>query len=162
MRSFVWNVNQWIFVCCFLRLLTISNVFEQGVLQEERPFNPSIKASDAFYYDIEKLICDNKTCLQVACDEDRVVACGYAQIRPSKQSLQHDQHGYLGFMFVLPEYRGKGINKMIMDFLSNWCKGHGITDLYLDVYAQNTSAIRAYEKVGFEPCLVEMKLNLSR
>ena len=149
-----------------LRLATLDDLdtlleFEQGVLEEERPFNSTIKAKGAFYYDIRKLISDNKTCLQVACDGDKLVGCGYAQIRPSKQSLQHEQHGYLGFMYVLPEYRGQGINKMVMEFLSNWCKGQGVKDLYLDVYAQNASAIRAYEKVGFAPSLVEMKVTLS-
>jgi RimJ/RimL family protein N-acetyltransferase len=36
----------------------------------------------------------------------------------------------------------------------------GVTDFYLDVYADNPSAIRAYEKLGFKPNLVEMKMSL--
>jgi len=44
--------------------------------------------------------------------------------------------------------------------LTQWSRDKGAEALYLDVYSQNSSAIRAYEKVGFAPCLVEMKLIL--
>jgi GNAT superfamily N-acetyltransferase len=63
-------------------------------------------------------------------------------------------------MYVEPDYRGLGINKLIIDNLIDWSKQQGIFDLYLDVYDGNDTAIRAYEKVGFSKSLVEMKINL--
>jgi len=32
-------------------------------------------------------------------------------------------------------------------------------DFYLEAYAQNNSALRAYEKLGFKASLLEMKLS---
>jgi len=135
-------------------------VLEQGVVEAERPFNSSIKEVGATYYDLEELIASENACLIIVEDNGKIIGTGYSQIRESKQSLNHEYHGYLGFMYVDPIYRGKGINKEVMDYLIDWTKGNGITDFYLDVYAQNASAIKAYEKVGFAPCLLEMKLNL--
>ena len=90
----------------------------------------------------------------------QIIGTGYAKIRASKKSLKHTKHSYLGFMYVAPTHRGLGINKLIMDRLIDWSKKEGIHDFYLDVYAENDSAIKAYEKVGFVKSVVEMKINL--
>jgi len=135
--------------------------FEQRVLEAERPYNSTIKLEDAFYYDLENLLTSNKSHLLVAEVKDTVVGSGYAQIRASKQSLTHDVHSYLGFMYVAPEYRGRGINRRIVEGLIQWSKSQGISDCYLDVYSDNEAAIRAYEKVGFVNSMIEMKLNLA-
>ncbi|NSY33636.1 GNAT family N-acetyltransferase [Pseudoalteromonas sp. JC28] len=133
---------------------------EQQVIEAERPYNSTIKSQDAKYYDFEKLLTCSNTLVVVGEVSEQIVATGYVQIRASKQQLQHTQHGYLGFMYVAPEHRGKGLNQAIMEHLIAWCKTQNINDFYLDVYSSNAAAIRAYEKAGFTPCLLEMKLHL--
>jgi GNAT superfamily N-acetyltransferase len=133
--------------------------FEQAVVEAERPFNQHIKAKKATYYDIPALINETNSQLLVLEERGQIIATGYIQIRPSKQSLSHKMHGYLGFMYVVPEFRGKGLNRLIMDGLIGWGKAQGIEVFYLDVYADNQAAINAYEKLGFKPSLVEMKLH---
>ena len=132
---------------------------EQKVVEAERPYNSDIKKDKPIYYDIKKLISDSDSYLIVAEDKDEIIATGYAQIQLSKQSLQHEKHAYLGFMYVSEQYRGKGLNKKIFDRLISWSKNQGVNDHYLEVYSGNSSAIRAYDKMGFKPCLIEMKLN---
>lgn len=139
---------------------------EQKVVEAERPYNSTIKSEDARYYDLDRLIAEDSSYLIVAENTDtlspEIIATGYAQIRESKKSLKHTKHSYLGFMYVEPEFRGLGINKLIMDKLITWSKEQGIFDLYLDVYNENDAAIRAYQKSGFAPSLVEMKINLDK
>jgi len=135
--------------------------FEQNVLEAERPFNTSIKPQGASYYDLQSMFNDDKTYLLVALADNKIIGSGYAQLRPSKtSSLVHQVHSYLGFMYVAPEYRGRGINKIIIDELLDWTKKQDVFDVYLDVYDENSAAVRAYEKVGFKKSLVEMKLSL--
>ena len=133
--------------------------FEQKVVEAERPYNASIKKGKPIYYDMKKLISDSDSYLIVAEDKGEIISTGYAQIQLSKASLQHEKHAYLGFMYVAPSYRGKGLNKKIIDKLILWSESRGIYDHYLDVYSGNASAIRAYEKIGFKENMVEMKLN---
>lgn len=135
---------------------------EQAVVEAERPFNKAIKDSGATYYDIENLILSENSYMLVVEVNSQIIATGYVQIRPSKTSLNHESHGYLGFMYVEPEYRGRGLNKTIMDRLIEWCEAKGISDFYLDVYAKNSAAVRAYEKLGFAPTLMEMSLNKNK
>jgi GNAT superfamily N-acetyltransferase len=136
--------------------------FEQGIVEEERPCNDSIKKTSVNYYDLSDLIADPNTNLQLVEHDGRVVGCGYAQLRPSEAAFVHDKHAYLGFMYVEPGVRGQGINTMIVESLISWSRDRGVYDFYLDVYTENRAAIRAYEKVGFTPLQVEMKLNLSK
>ena len=89
-----------------------------------------------------------------ACPE--VVATGYLTIRQSKSYQIHSRHGYLGFMFVVPRLRGKGINMQVMERLIDWGRGKGVEHFYLDVYSDNAPAVRAYEKAGFAKLLHEM------
>lgn len=133
---------------------------EQCVVEAERPYNSSIKSESAIYYDLETLISSDDAYLLVVEAENEIIGTGYAQIRNSKVSLEHDQHAYLGFMYVEPQYRGQGLNPKIVEELVLWSKRKGISNFYLDVYAENDSAVRAYEKVGFEPSLMEMKLSI--
>lgn len=132
---------------------------EQAVVEAERPFNQTIKSDNAIYYDLEDLITSEKAHLLLVEADGEIVATGYAQIRDSKKSLKHEKHSYLGFMYVSPDFRGKGLNGQIIERLINWSKSKGMSDCYLDVYSENESAIKAYEKVGFKSSMVEMKLS---
>lgn len=134
---------------------------EQKIVEAERPFNPSIKPKNAVYYDLDDLISSESAYVLVAEDSERIIGTGYLQIRRSKDSLVHENHGYLGFMFVDPSYRGLGLNPAIMDKLITWGKAKGLRDFYLDVYAENQVAINAYEKSGFAKSMIEMKLTLA-
>lgn len=133
---------------------------EQKVIEAERPYNHTIKPTNALYYDLNNLLIDLDSHLMVAELNDEIIGSGYAQIRESKKSLKHNKHSYLGFMYVAPDRRGLGINRMIIENLISWSKEKGVSDLYLDVYDGNDAAIRAYKKVGFTKTLVEMKINL--
>ena len=132
---------------------------EQKVVDAERPFNTDIKEGKPIYYEMEDLIIGENSHLIVAEENGEIVGTGYSQIQKSKASLQHEYHAYLGFMFVSPKCRGKGLNQQIIKKLISWSKNKGVNDHYLDVYSDNASAIRAYEKIGFKACMIEMKLN---
>ena len=48
---------------------------------------------------------------------------------------------------------------MIIDYLLNWGKEKGYSEFQLDVYTPNISAIKAYEKAGFTPETLTMRIN---
>ncbi|MEO6667933.1 MAG: GNAT family N-acetyltransferase [Ferruginibacter sp.] len=131
--------------------------FEQAVITTERPFDPTLAAGTIHYYDIREMILADHVEILVAEIDSKIVACGYARIEKSKPYLQHNGHAYLGFMFVHPEFRGQGLNAKIITALKEWVVSKGITELRLEVYFDNLSAIAAYEKMGFQKLLIEMR-----
>ncbi|MBQ4916136.1 GNAT family N-acetyltransferase [Maribacter sp. MMG018] len=135
---------------------------EQGVIAAERPFDPTIRNGAITYYDLLDLMENSRAIVLVACDEDKVVATGYALEKPAKHYLDHEVYAYLGFMYTDPEYRGQGINGAIMDRLKKWSLSKGLTELRLTVYNDNEHAIRAYEKVGFKKHMIEMRLRIEK
>jgi ribosomal protein S18 acetylase RimI-like enzyme len=134
--------------------------FEQDLIKTERPFDPTIKPDPVNYYDLKTMLSSTLAEVVVAEADNKIIASGYARINKSKPFLKHSTHAYLGFMYVLPEYRGRGINKRIIDALKNWAVIQNITEFSLEVYYDNISAIKAYEKIGFSKYILEMRFNL--
>lgn len=134
--------------------------FEQGLIDAERPMDPTIKSGKISYYDISLLIKNDNSDVFVVESEGIIIASGYAKIKEDRHYLKHKYQGYLGFMFVPNDHRGKGLNKLIVDELLKWCKQRQIFEIRLDVYNNNPSAIKAYEKAGFSKHLINMRLNI--
>jgi RimJ/RimL family protein N-acetyltransferase len=134
--------------------------FEQGVIEAERPMDPTIREGHINYYDISELITSEASEVYVVEINNTIIASGYAKIKDDRHYLKHKKQGYLGFMFVPKDYRGKGLNKLILDALFKWCKERNIFEIRLDVYDENAPAIKAYEKAGFKKNMVNMRLNI--
>ena len=136
--------------------------FEQGVIDTERPMDADLKRDEIHYYDIKELIQSPTIKMAIAEIDSRLVGCGYAKLQKAKSWHNFDQHAYLGFMYTHPDHRGKGINSAVVEDLKEWCRSKGVNNLALEVYHNNPGAIRAYEKVGFHPKLVEMRIDISK
>ncbi len=134
---------------------------EQGIILAERPFSPTLKGDPVHYYNIEKMITDLQTDVVVAELNGEIIGCGYLRIEDSKPYYKHRQHAYLGMMYVQPGHRGEGINARVIEALKAFAQKRGVTELRLEVFAQNESAIKAYEKAGFQPLLVEMRMSIA-
>lgn len=132
--------------------------FEQELIKAERPFDVTIKEDPVSYYDIKAMIDDDKASVLVVESKGQVVASGYALERRARHYLDHKHYAYLGFMYTIPECRGKGLNGLILDALKSWAKQRELHEIRLTVYEDNIPAVRAYEKVGFRKHIVEMRL----
>ncbi|MEO1101362.1 MAG: GNAT family N-acetyltransferase [Pseudomonadota bacterium] len=134
--------------------------FEQGIIEAERPYDHTLKPDPISYYDIGQLIDSDDAEVAVLELDGEVAASGYAQKRRSSTYRSPDQYAFLGFMYVRPEDRGKGLNKALLDHLLEWARSKNLTEIRLTVYPENEPAVRAYEKAGFAPFLLDMRLNL--
>lgn len=134
--------------------------FEQGVITAERPFDSTLKEDPIEYYDLPLLISSPDSHLLVVELGGKPVASGYARIEVSQSYNRHTHHAYLGFMYTEPEHRGKGFNQLILQALTHWSRARGITELRLEVYQDNQSAIHSYEKAGFSKHMIKMRMGI--
>jgi GNAT superfamily N-acetyltransferase len=134
--------------------------FEQGVLRTERPMDETLKLKNTYYYDIPNLIEDSSVEFVIAEINDIIAGCGYARIKKARDCFQFDQFSYLGFMFTKEDYRGRGVNKKIMNYLYDWSFSKGINEVRLEVYPTNIPAIKAYEKSGMTCSMQTMRIDL--
>lgn len=140
--------------------LPILAEFLQLLVNAERPFDVTLKEGDLIYYDLKELIEGDASELLVLEVDGKLVGCGYAQIRPAKNYLRYAVYAHLGFMFVLPENRGQGLNQQLIEGLKAWIKSKGVKEVRLEVYTENNAAVRAYEKAGFKQILTEMRYEI--
>lgn len=137
--------------------LPILLAFEQGIIEFERPYGDTIKFNTN-YYDLASFLDADHVRVCVAVHDGVIVGSGYARIVQSKTYHTHNQYSYLGFMYVVPDYRGKGINQLIIDDLKDWSLKKGMNELRLNVYLDNEGAIKAYRKAGFTHNILEMRM----
>lgn len=135
--------------------------FEQGIISAERPFDSTLKPGAINYYDLKAFIASADVQVLVAEIDGEIAGSGYARIKKSPDTYyDFEKYAYLGFMYVLPAYRGKGVNQAIIEELKKWVAEQGLVEIRLEVYNDNTGAIKAYEKVGFEKRMLEMRIRL--
>lgn len=134
--------------------------FEQAIINAERPYEANFKEGTFHYYDIAAMIAAPDVEVLVAELNGELIGSGYARLRDAKPYHKFAQYAYLGFMYVDPAHRGKGVNKLIIEGLKAWASSQGMVEMRLEVYGGNEAAVKAYEKAGFCTNLVEMRLPL--
>ncbi len=135
--------------------------FEQGIITAERPYDETLRPDPISYYDIGELLNSPDSEVVVAEVDGELIASGYVRKKRSLHYVVSEYHAFIGFLYVAPEYRGQGVNKLILDRLFAWAKENDLPDVHLTVYPDNAPAIRAYEKSGFKGHILEMNLNLN-
>jgi len=142
--------------------LEVLNDFQQALIAVERPMDASMRQVGLmYYYDLAELMTSEKSDVMVVCHQGEIVGSGYGLVKAHERDIYITKdHGYIGFMYVKEEYRGKGVGQLVLKKLVEWFKVRGITDIRLEVYNNNPKAIKAYEKAGFQSHLIEMQLKI--
>lgn len=83
----------------------------------------------------------------LAYDGGNVVGC--IALRPLQQL---PESGEIKRMYVKPEGRGQGIAEQLLKALEDYAAEAGYRELYLDTKDDLTTAIRFYQRHGYEPC----------
>ena len=94
--------------------------------------------------DIDSLTKPNVLFAVVRNESDTAIGCGAVLIGKDFAELKR--------MFVLPEYRGRGIAKSLLRFLESEAKARGATVFTLETGISQSEAIALYEKSGYVRC----------
>lgn len=73
------------------------------------------------------------------------VSVGFFYIRLGGQNV-----AWLEDLFILEEYRNKGIGKLAIQKLDELMIARGVVSMFVDVIPRNTSAIKLYKECGFD------------
>jgi GNAT superfamily N-acetyltransferase len=66
-------------------------------------------------------------------------------------------HGFLAELYVVPQARGKGLGRALIEACEAWARRRGHKLLTVGVLAKNPSAIRAYEGAGYAPYWITLR-----
>jgi ribosomal protein S18 acetylase RimI-like enzyme len=75
---------------------------------------------------------------------------GYAVLTFGYSLEFHGRDAFVDELYLRDEYRGRGIGKRALQFLTEVCAAEGVEALHLEVERSNTSAQAVYRKFGFK------------
>ncbi|MED1203017.1 GNAT family N-acetyltransferase [Heyndrickxia acidicola] len=84
---------------------------------------------------------------------------GWILIGSVKNQFNDEVNGFIYELYVLEEFRGKGISKRLIGEGIDHLKNEGYAEIHLNAYEGN-HAIKLYEKLGFNRRTVMMSLPL--
>jgi GNAT superfamily N-acetyltransferase len=67
------------------------------------------------------------------------------------------RHGFLAELYVLPEARGQGHGRALIEGCEAWARDRGHKLLMIGVLVKNSQAVRAYEGAGYAPYVTLMR-----
>jgi putative acetyltransferase len=113
----------------------------QLIMELEATLAPHYPDESRHGYSVEKLIQQRVHFFVVRVD-GVPAGCGGVQ-------LFGKDFGELKRMYVRPEYRGQGLGKILLDYLTHFTQAQGIQTLRLETGIYQTEAIGMYERMGF-------------
>jgi GNAT superfamily N-acetyltransferase len=75
-------------------------------------------------------------------------AIGFTQLFPTFSSVSMERSYILNDLYVVPDYRGKGVGKQLLNFAQEWTRQKGYKGLALETASDNP-ARKLYEKEGW-------------
>ncbi|PFH84928.1 GNAT family N-acetyltransferase [Bacillus sp. AFS088145] len=93
----------------------------------------------------------------IATENDKLM--GWILLGTSKDHFTDMINGFIYELFVIGEFRGNGISKLLMKAGIDHLKQDGYSEIRLSAFAGN-QAIKLYEKLGFSTKTVTMSLQL--
>jgi len=96
-----------------------------------------------------KKIRSRNAVIHVAEDNGKVVGYSLSYLAKEVPIYLIDMTGYLSDIYVLPEYRGKGISSMLKDAAFDWFRKKDLTHASIKTYSINEKAKSIYRHWGF-------------
>ncbi|MFD1174495.1 GNAT family N-acetyltransferase [Oceanobacillus picturae] len=90
---------------------------------------------------------------------ENYVITGWILIGGSKDQFSDKALGFIYELFVLEEYRGKGISKQLIKTGVEQLKQEGYSEIRLSVFDGNP-AIKIYESLGFKNRTITMNISI--
>lgn len=83
-------------------------------------------------------------------DKGKIVGFAYGEVKNAKKHGYKSNIGVIGNLYVKPEYRGRGIGEKLMKKLMSILSKSKVSEIRVEVFADNTPAKNLYEKLGFK------------
>lgn len=95
----------------------------------------------------------------VADDDGRLIGyvCVFGAVTPDEVDERPDSYSFIAELFVRSEYRGLAIGRELIERAEHHAAARGSYKLELKVLAQNESAMRFYESLGYAPRVIVMR-----
>jgi len=93
---------------------------------------------------------ENKESIIYACENENGKLVGFTQLYPIFSSTRMKRMWLLNDLFVAPDFRGKGISKMLINQAKDLCQKTNACGVLLETETTNDIGNKLYPATGFE------------
>ncbi len=135
---------------------------ELAALQEPwRVFTPRPNLREEMRRRYHADVADPDALLVVAEQDGGIVGMASGHLhKPS--SMSEELAVELGSVYVRPEYRDRGVAAALTAEVAQFASERGVRRITLKTFAQNKEALVAWQRMGFEPRMVQLTASVDR
>ena len=97
------------------------------------------------------------TCVMLGVSDARVVSFALGRIQVLPLRFQEQRRGWIQDVYTVPERRGEGIGRRVVEGLLQWFARHRVSLVELTVATRNPDAVGFWEHLGFGTYMYRMK-----
>lgn len=86
----------------------------------------------------------------IVVDPKTAESIGFLWLSTRYDPYRETKYGYIHYIHLIPEYRGKGIGAILMKKAESYFRKKGASFLQLGTYANNVASTKLFKKVGYE------------
>jgi ribosomal protein S18 acetylase RimI-like enzyme len=101
------------------------------------------------------------TKLVVAEEDGEIVGFMLCMLEPNVPVYKEKKIGVISDVYVKEERRRRGLAKKMLDFAAKWFIKNRVRTVRLNVAADNLEARAAWRMIGFEPFMIDKRLDLA-
>jgi ribosomal protein S18 acetylase RimI-like enzyme len=105
---------------------------------------------------------EKSTKLVVATNGHEVIGFMLCMLSPNVPVFKERTVGLVSDVYVLREFRMKGVAKEMLKYGLRWFKKNKVTSVQLNVAAANFEARSAWAQMGFKPLMITKRLDLGK
>jgi len=140
-------------------LLKVAGLWKE-FMKYNTDFNASFavnkKASEIFSREMLEKLKESDSRLSVAESEGELIGFCYSYISQKPKYFKLHKFGFIGDLYVTPEYRRNGIGKALVEDAIDFFKKNKIKQIELLVARRNENTIKFWESLGFSHLLTWM------
>ena len=118
------------------------------LIKDEKQYDDSINGFFAVIGYYENFVNDQDRCLLVALDNNEIVGYIYGFKQEKDPTVEKEEY-LLDALYVLENYRNKGIGKSLIQEFKAWCEGLNATNINVNVCSKNETAKALYKENNF-------------
>jgi GNAT superfamily N-acetyltransferase len=120
------------------------------LLYEDEEQSPDLSREELLAEN-NQLLTDSTQIFFLAFDGEKAVGVTHGSLRREYVNGANDGlKGYLEAIYVLPEYRKKGIAAELDKIIGSWAASHGCREMASDCLLENTDSYKFHRKIGYE------------
>jgi len=136
----------------------------QRIFINNQDFDPDLIVDFASTTRGEKFFKDGITreegCCLIAEENGEIV--GYADGGAKDVPYRKSRYFEIDNLGLIPEAKGKGLGRQLLEAITNWAKEHGFQKIYVNCYAMNEEALDFYRRNGYQEIDICLEKKLAK